>query len=387
MTEWYGEYLVNLDNITDVRGLEEYEFLEEDLEEYNRYIFKVTLDEIADPCEYIDTVNQNEDYSVLITVKKDATKKLTEEQLEDFEALGLTQLATLEYQGAYIAVIEDGEVIHEASKNIVEGEITEEDLYLKYEGTLMDGTSYTLKSGGGTEVNMSSCVINGEEVSTSSDGLNIVVYDNVSGAVIDSVVFDTSSSSTRRELSVGTALETKLEDGAELSDLSGVVRKLYLYNLMYDEAYIISSMENEYDEIDLVDYLNAFWDDENYVICISTQGAVSELKEEAKDDIADRGLTVLSEIEVGDIYAAIIDDDNIILEETSNEVQELEMNLVNVEVVSVGEESSQTSTFMIDFTEYTTTLDGLTVAIYNKNTELLVDIRTFDASTYMSTVD
>lgn len=384
MTEWFGEYLVDLDNITDVRGLEEYEFLEEELEEYNRYIFKATLDEISDPYEYISTVNQNEDYSVLITVQKDATNKLTEEQLDNFEELGLTKLATLEYQGAYIAVLEDGEVIYEESKNLVEGEITEEDLYLKYEGTLMDGTSYTLESGGGTEVNMSSCIIDGSEYSKASQGINIVIYDNISGEVIDNVVFDTYSSATRRELSVGTALETKLENGEELSDLSGVVRKLYLYNMMYDEAYTIASMENESEEIELLDYLNLFWNDENYAICISTQG---EVEEGAQEIFVSLGLVTLSELEQGDIYTAIIDGDNILLEEKSSEVQELELDLLDIEVLSVGESSDQIASIVIDSTEYTSSLDGLTVVIYNKNTELLVDMRTFNTSTYTSMVD
>lgn len=237
VTDWFGEYLTTYCDVPDVRGLETYAYMDEDLAAYKREIFTVTLDAISDPYEYIQAVNEYENYSILISVKDDATKSLTQEQLDGFADLGLSELAQLEYQGTYIALIEDGQVMYEESKNPVEGETTSSDLSISQRGYLMDGTFYILESGGGENNDSSIVSIDMEYYSRNSRGINIVVYDQELGMVIDSVVFDTYESSTRIAEDTTVALEEELASGVAWYNLSEDALNLYLYNQWYEEAY------------------------------------------------------------------------------------------------------------------------------------------------------
>lgn len=337
-TAWLGEYLTENCDVTDVRGLDEYSYLETELAVYKEKILDITLDDTVDPYEYIQAVNEFENYSILITVQEDAATYLTEEQRENLASIGLTELANLEYQGAYIGVIENGEVAYESVLNAEEGEIVEEQISLTYRSILMDGTAYVLESTGGAELNWSSCEIGYYEYLKLECGINIVVYDNDTSTFVDRAVFDTNKASTREAANPSVALEDALANGATLEDLTGELKDLYLYNLRVEDVYTVALLKIEYETLTLSDYIDTFIESEDYMVFITTQG-------EAQYDA-----NIQSMIEEMDLQE---------IEET-----DIVSSLMSSSTYSVSKEA------------------GIKVVIYNKVTELLVDIRVFDAYTY-----
>ncbi|MDE6747447.1 MAG: DUF1574 domain-containing protein, partial [Lachnospiraceae bacterium] len=119
-TDWMGNYLVTKCNVKDVRENDEYSFMDRQLETYKRRIMQIELTDICDPCEYIERVMNEKDYTIFITVKDEASNALTEDQRERFSMMGLHELAGLGKSESYIAVINNGEVIYE---NLSDGTI------------------------------------------------------------------------------------------------------------------------------------------------------------------------------------------------------------------------------------------------------------------------
>lgn len=120
------------------------------------------------------------DLTVFISAKDEATASLTPVLLEDLKNLGIQTDLRGRTRNGFYAVITPDEVIEEISPTIV----------LQHEGTV-GGSTYSISSAGYQVGNLSSIVIDGTEYSKNRRGLNIVVYDNVTGKVIDSVSFDT----------------------------------------------------------------------------------------------------------------------------------------------------------------------------------------------------
>lgn len=121
------------------------------------------------------------DYSVFMSVKDEGSHGLNYEMKENMMKLGLSCMLYGKERNSYFAVISGGEILEQAG---------EEELYVK--GTLPDGkTEYEVLSAGFKAGNKSSIRIHDREYSVGKRGLNIVVYDNVSHKVIDSICFDT----------------------------------------------------------------------------------------------------------------------------------------------------------------------------------------------------
>lgn len=201
LSKWLGRYLVENCGATDVRSDERYSFLEDELEEYNnRIINTVTLKGAGSVAEYIELAAAGEN-TVFITVMDEAENNLKQEQRDRFLKAGLPKLSRLEYRDSYIAVVENGEVIYEALKSSEQPG----DEPLSYTGRTLDGKLYNLTSGGFNHGDTTSCTIEGTEHAAVSRGINIVVYNNVIGDVIDSVVFDTFASCYRDSYGPDTA--------------------------------------------------------------------------------------------------------------------------------------------------------------------------------------
>lgn len=393
LTNWIGEYLVENCNATDVRGLEEYAFMEGELAEYKRTIIEVKLEQITDPMEYISYVNEYDNYTLLISVKDEAAGTLTEEQRSGFKKIGLTELARLEYREAYIGVLEDEATIYEDTQewlNREEAETeSEEALYIEYEGVLPDGTEYILQSGGYEYGDVSSCVIDGIEYSLNQRGLNIVVYDNERSEVVDVANFDTCVESERISGNTEVALEKMLEDGMTVEQLTGVYKELYLYNLRCEDEYLVATVDSTIDdETGMYEYLNAFWDNENYVIFLSAQNDASAgLDEEARTAFGDLGLIELSELEYQDSYVAVIDGGNVLLDKREIDGTYIEEVLFEYEVKSGTSVNGEISFIVIDGEHYSVGADGINIAIYNKTTGLIVDTRNFNTGVYPVTIE
>lgn len=413
LTDWFGKYLTENCGATDVRGEERFSFLEEELSDYHRNIVSIDLNGIEDPCQYIQTVNSLGNYTILLSVKDDAAYRLTQEQRDGFAALGLDKLSELQYRDSYLAVVEDGQVLYEESEHYeedpsgsdktdilnndmetvesaLEQELLEksrsqeeeaENPYLEYQGQLSGGAQYTLISGGAALGNVSSCVIDGTEYSKEHRGINLVVYDNEKGKVVDETYFDTCLSPTRTSLNTEEALEKALAQGTDPAYLTGKLRTLYLYNCRAEDSYTIKGLKKQirtYDGAGLVQYLSVLMPKQNYMILLSVQQDAAFLFDESSAaGAAGLGLEKLGEIGAGESYLCVIDGGEIETEMTDVGGAAIQKEGAAYKIVS-GEISS----IRINNTECSPRSAGVNVAVYDTVTGEVIDSIAFggDAS-------
>ncbi|GHU52265.1 hypothetical protein AGMMS49975_07700 [Clostridia bacterium] len=153
-----------------------------------------TLRDITDIYQYLDKI-KNPDYSVLITVKDDASSSFNDDMDGKMKALGLQQNLKGKFQIPYAAVIDKGNILYEDVGKTNKAQ-------LKSEGILSDGTPYAVYSAGYPSTNRCQIIVGDKEYGVNSRGINIVVYDNKTRKVIDSVAFDTfqkSAPASRRD--------------------------------------------------------------------------------------------------------------------------------------------------------------------------------------------
>ncbi|MFI3173444.1 MAG: interleukin-like EMT inducer domain-containing protein [Eubacteriales bacterium] len=390
-TDWMGEYLISEYGATDIRENPDYSFMEEEWEVYVKTVISAKLEEITELGEYISYVNEiGNNYSILITVKDEAAGALTKDQKDRFAEIGLEQLSELEYRESYIGVLEGGATIYENTQEWINREEveSEEALYIEYESVLPDGTEYILQSGGYQYGNVSSCIIDGTEYSLNQRGLNIVVYDNELGEVVDVANFDTCVESERISGNTEDALEKMLEDGMAVDELTGVYKELYLYNVRCQDEYTVKELDVEIGDTGMYQYLETFWGEEQYVIILSVQDEASDsLDEVSRKAFENWNLVELSTLEYRDSYIAIVDGGNILVEEKNHEADPIKESILNSSVTSGGNESGNISSIKIDGVEYSQNTRGVNIVIYNKETELVVDSRTFDTYQYTVTIE
>lgn len=152
-----------------------------------------------DVFSHLDKYIGNKDNIIVIAVKNDAAKKLSDEDRAAFAELGLQKLSAIERRIPYIAIIDGGNVVYEA---VGEDKTTT----LKYATDLFDITS-----AGFSGENVASIKINGKEYATNNRGLDIVVYNKQYKQVFDSRTFDTSAKTITRLAPVVTEAEVVTE--------------------------------------------------------------------------------------------------------------------------------------------------------------------------------
>ena len=274
LTAWLGDYLVKECGASDVRGTEEYAHLEKELTEYQKRVKDlVALRAENDPASYLSRALAHDDYTVFISAKDDAASYLTQEQRITFSDLGLPALSVLASRDSYLAVIdpvcgllyedtekdpgekEEGEPeadnlavmeqtgvedLRQGIRSIQPDESEqgqdEDDRLLEYEGNLSDGGYYVIKSGGQNLGGKASCIINDAEYAPDEDGLNIILYDNSTGEVVDNTVFNTSVSPTRLGNDLEAELKSVMENNVKYDDMPLILQKLVLYNNRCEEA-------------------------------------------------------------------------------------------------------------------------------------------------------
>ncbi len=388
ITDYLGTYLTEVCGNRDVRDDERYAFMDEELDDYHRYIASTSVKDFTDPCDYIDYALEQGDYSVFISVKGDGAVALTDDQRSYFDSIGLTGLSKLSEDESYLAVIEDGSVITEMSGSDSESSGgsdssgSDGNSALEYEGTLPDGTVYSMVSGGTDSGNKSSIKIGGTERSSNSRGLNIVLYDNKREEYVGNAVFDTHSSPERDIQNVELRLAAELEEGATLAELSGTDRTLYLYNRMCDDDKIVKLLEQQVGEDGLVSYLMTFIDDEDLTIYLTVQNdAAGALSDEVRCALSDMGLTRLSEIAYNESYIAVIVGGEVVLEEKGETDSSVETGTSGYKIVSRIGDTDGKASVMINGTDYAEGSDGVCVVVYDNLTEMVIDVRTFDTGT------
>lgn len=234
LTMWLGDYLVNECEAADVREDERYAFLFDESEEYAADIReRVRMENIIDPCDYIAEFKKR-GYSVFIAVRDEASVSLSSKQRRQFSRMGLSELSQLAYGDCYAAVIRNGKILTEERKENTDVSNMETSSGsvppLTVSGTLSDGTQYALTSGGAEFGDTASIIINDEEYAPNERGINVVVYDNKTGEVKCSAVFDTFASPMRESGDIEEHLKEALDSGASPDELTDNLYKLYLYN-------------------------------------------------------------------------------------------------------------------------------------------------------------
>ncbi len=203
LTQKLGRYLAEECDATDFRGKEGYEHLEAELKEYElRSVQKVALAESTTAAEFIEKASVAGN-TVFITVNDSASAALNESLRKQFAELGLAELAKIENTDSYLAVIENGEVIHEARQSGAEKELSP----LLYHGKTQDGSQFDLKSGGYYHGLTSSCKIRHSEKNLNNRGINIVVYNNEIGDTVFADCFDTHQYAARQTYTLDTVAE------------------------------------------------------------------------------------------------------------------------------------------------------------------------------------
>ena len=396
ITAYLGQWLTENADVTDVRGEEDYAFMEEELEKYHRRVTDVMeLKEETDPAEYISKAAENEDNEIFIIVKDTITAHLTDEQREAFAEMGLTVLSEQTYGSSYIGIIDEGEVIYEdtivfdsdAYNAAVENDEEYEYETLEYSTLIDDGSLVLLESGGYRIGNIASCKIDGTEYAENTRGLNIVVYNKELKTVTDSAVFDLHSSSMRESFNIEEALAEEEEAGTEFDDLSDTLQEYVKYNRRAELSSLASAIDLEAGDDGLLTYLEAYLEEEDLAIFVSVkEEAAGSLSDEVRDYLASLGLTGLSEIEYQDSYIGVITDGEVAYEETDHGETKIEYSDVWYCVESGGYESGNTSSIEINGTEYSTASRGINIVVYDTVLGIVVDTSNFDTCATEQTI-
>lgn len=192
ITELLGLVLHHNYTLPDRRGDLRYAHLEEELLRYENQKYDEKFYYAANLKEYLNSLLDKEvkDYTVIISVRDEAFNSLDDESKKQLIQMGFQSDLSKEaaFHHSFIGIWENGTVVYEKLSKGVDD--LEQDC-LKYEGVLPDGKKYYVSSAGYKAGNNSSIAIDGVEKSLNKRGLNIVVYDNVNGRIVDSCTFDT----------------------------------------------------------------------------------------------------------------------------------------------------------------------------------------------------
>ncbi len=378
LTDYIGNYLINECSVSDIRSNDKYSFMEEELKEYHRYIASARLQQYTDPCDYLEYALDQGNYTVLISVKDEASDALTNEQRNYFSSIGLERLSKLTNRASYLAVIENGEIKTEMFSSDP-GDKNKTNKLIEYEGVLPDGIEYTVVSGGYNQGNKSSIIIDETEYSGNNRGLNIVLYDNIREEYIDKANFDTHISPQREIQNVEIRLATRLADGVSLSELIGSDRNLYLYNRRCENDKNVKLIRLSIEDNDLISYLDHFLGDKDLDIYISVKNdAARSMTSNLRDKLAERKLDKLTKLAYQDSYIALISGGNIIFEESGRGKDAVEMKTEKYYLMSGGARMGDNSSIMIDGKEYSPNEDGINIVVYDNITEMVIDTNSFD---------
>lgn len=124
---------------------------------------------------------QDSRYIIFISAKDDCTSNLKTIVSANLKDIGLQTELQGKYRCSYLAVVSDGNVVEQCGY-----------IKLEKEGVVRDGlVRYEMVSAGSECGNVSSIKIDGAEHSKNGRGLNIVVYNQETKRIVDSVCFDT----------------------------------------------------------------------------------------------------------------------------------------------------------------------------------------------------
>lgn len=192
LSKWMGDYLVNECGATDVRDNPKFDFMKEQYKEYEaRVLQRVDLTSSKSLTEYLSIAFEG-DNTVFLTVKGNAVGGMSDSVKVFLRENGLVKLADLAADDSYVAVVQKGEVVYEltgSEKNATKP--------ISYKGTLPDGKSFRLESGGTETGDTADIIIDKVSEMSADDGLNILVYSNELELSLHTVKFNTAKGTGR----------------------------------------------------------------------------------------------------------------------------------------------------------------------------------------------
>ncbi len=192
-SKWLGKYLVDNYGATDVREDPKYDFMKDQLEEYEKRVTQsVNLTSSETLREYLEIAVSGNNM-VMISVNENGATSLSKADRAYFKEIGLKKLAKLSENESYLAVISNGEVIRE-SRRAADHENTAS---LTYRNNLPNGKVYKIVSGGKNHGSTAEILIDGEAQLETGRGINLVVYSNEFKTVLGADNFDTQVSTSR----------------------------------------------------------------------------------------------------------------------------------------------------------------------------------------------
>ena len=145
---------------------------------YDQMVDLVNLQIETDPIEYLNMLAERSSrYTLLMAVKYDLRTGLSPEEAQALSNLGLQTDwdNEIKIRRSYIAVVDGGNVVHEAVSNRA----------LSYDYTLDNGIQTTMTSAGYYAGSTTSLLVDGVSMSKNANGLNIAVYDKELGIIVD----------------------------------------------------------------------------------------------------------------------------------------------------------------------------------------------------------
>ncbi len=132
--------------------------------------------------DYLDMLGQldPEEYTILMATRDDISRRATMNEQKLLQELGLTIELGWKSHWAMLAVITADDIYESFEENTV----------LTHTGTLPDGKPYSMSSAGYANGDFCDITIDGVECAEIGKGLNIVVYNNRLGTVVDSCSFN-----------------------------------------------------------------------------------------------------------------------------------------------------------------------------------------------------
>lgn len=178
VSAFFADYLQNECGLTG-SGCEIYD---KDIPIYDSVCRLADLQMTSDLTAYLTRLLQLEDVTVLFSASDDMISGLTQAERDALDHFGL-HTDRISFRSSFLAVKECGTLVYEAASNH----------NIEHQGRLAGGNSYSLISSGWLTMPASAIVVDTVDYSMNARGLNIVVLDNASGLVWDSVAFDTCS--------------------------------------------------------------------------------------------------------------------------------------------------------------------------------------------------
>lgn len=336
-----GQHLIGLGTCKDVRSGELAAHMDEQARLYHsRASTIISLEATEDITAYLSSAMRG-DNTILLSIRDEGTRALTDHQRQTLAQLGLTALSSLGYRDSYLAVIgKNGITEREKSADVT----SPEPLSLTIE---LSGHVSVIESGGLFHGNSSSISIDGVEYSKNQRGINVVVYSNELKKVVHSTVFDTYDESARD-----------------------------VYSPDMGPRAIASAPLCVCD--DPLDYLETAMAGNNIVLIALRDEGSAALTEEQRQRSAALGLPQLSELGYRESYLAVLDGElrTELRGERADYTYSHEESSFSLK--SRGMDAGDTASLCVNSVEYAKNSRGLNILVYNKDLNAVIDSVVFD---------